>query len=379
MRGAFQIFTLFKIPVRIHWSFLILIAWVVYSSFSQGGDVSYTVWSSLLVITIFFCVIMHEYGHALTARRYGVQTKDIILSPIGGIARLNKLPEKPLQEFFVAIAGPMVNIGISLILAPIILIFFSTETQQLWDIIRGAGLPSEEESAHFFAYYAPSIFFLNLILAGFNMLPAFPMDGGRIFRALLSIRLGRLRATRIAARFGQIIAVLLAIYGIWNFNLITVLIAAFVFLTATQEYRSIKWEAILSKYNIAAAMRPLTLQIHPDTPLSIPFEALQRSVAQHFLITDSETNQAVGALSGQAMLNFLKQAENNIQAEPVRQYMMPPPPAIYEHYSLKQAFELLHLNPVAFLTVLSSTGSIIGTIDAQAIQNFVRLQAKLKK
>ncbi|MCB0640338.1 MAG: site-2 protease family protein [Phaeodactylibacter sp.] len=378
MRGAFHLVTLFKIPVRIHWTFLLLLAWVIYSSQTQGGDLQYTLWSSVLVLTIFLCVVLHEFGHALTARRYGVQTRDIILSPIGGIARLNKLPEKPLQEFFVAIAGPMVNVGIALCLAPVLLLFFREETLQLWDIIRGVGLPGREESSNVFAYYAPSIFFLNLILAGFNMLPAFPMDGGRIFRALLSIRFGRLRATRVAALIGQVLAILLAAYGIWQFNLITVFIAAFVFLTATQEYRSIRWEKLLLNHTVGEVMSPISVDLYPDTPMHVPFEALQRAVSRHFIVRDQENQQVVGTLSNHDLLQFLKKASTNIQDEPVKDFMVAPPVSVLTTVSLKDALEQLQLGQSRFLLVETEAGEPVGTIDFTALQRFVQLQSKFR-
>ncbi|NJL74114.1 MAG: hypothetical protein HC892_02780 [Saprospiraceae bacterium] len=116
MRGTFQIVKLFGIPVQVHWTFALLIAWTVYSSYTQGNSVASTIWQSLLVVTLFICVVLHEFGHALTARRFGVKTKDIIVLPIGGLARLDRLPEKPSQEFWVAIAGPLVNIAIGILL-----------------------------------------------------------------------------------------------------------------------------------------------------------------------------------------------------------------------------------------------------------------------
>lgn len=377
MRGAFHLVTLFKIPVRMHWTFLLLFAWVIYSGQTQSGDIRYTLWSSLLVLTIFICVVLHEFGHALTARRYGVQTRDIILSPIGGIARLNKLPEQPLQELLVAIAGPLVNVGIALSLTPIIWVFFAEETLQLWDIIRGVGLPSRAEATNFFAYFAPSIFFLNLILASFNMLPAFPMDGGRIFRALLSLRFGRLRATRIAAIIGQTIAVLLAVYGIWQFNLITVFIAAFVFLTASQEYRSIRWEKLLLQHRVAEVMHPIVPDIHPDTPLSVPFDALQRSISRQFVVTDRDTQRIIGTLNHQELLRFLKKAETDIQDDPVQDYMSAPPLSVPETASLGQTIEQMQADNVQFLIVESAEGVPVGTVDFAAIQSFIRLQSKL--
>lgn len=123
MRGSFQIAKFFGIPVFVHWSFGLIFAWIFYLGYSNEWN-----WTSIsvavaFVLALFVCVVMHEFGHALMARRFGVKTRDIILSPIGGVARLDRLPEKPMQEFYVAIAGPLVNIGIILLLLPYLLLY----------------------------------------------------------------------------------------------------------------------------------------------------------------------------------------------------------------------------------------------------------------
>lgn len=255
MKGAFQIARLFNIPVRIHWSFLLLLAYVAFSGIRDGGSLSDVAWSFLFVGAIFLCVVLHEFGHALSARRFGVETKDIILSPIGGIARLYRMPEQPAQELIVAIAGPVVNVAIAALTGPLAWWLAHDELRQLARMILGLPVMLEEASP-FFAYFLPALFLLNIVLALFNLLPAFPMDGGRVLRALLSMRLSRLLATRIASLAGQVIALAIFAYAFYEGNLLTSLVGVFVFFMAMQEYRQVKMQHMLNSLRVETLMEP---------------------------------------------------------------------------------------------------------------------------
>ena len=188
MKGVVQIARLFGIPVQVHWSFLLIFVWVLIKGLGEAWD-WYTIgWMMAFVLALFFCVVLHEFGHALTARRFGVGTRDIILSPIGGVARLDKLPDEPMHEFFVAIAGPAVNVGISLTLAAVP---FALSRDKFYNFFSSLLFPNSNVFAvglDAWDYFLFGLIGLNIVLAVFNMLPAFPMDGGRVLRALLSIR-----------------------------------------------------------------------------------------------------------------------------------------------------------------------------------------------
>ena len=198
MRGALKLFTWFGIPVFLHWTFGLIFVYILWHAQSTGLSVMDTVWLTGLFMALFVCVLLHEYGHALSARRYGVQTRDIVLMPIGGVARLERMPEKPMQEFIVAIAGPMVNVGIAIILMLLIWIFADPVHLEL---LRTALMQKDGEEAIEEAgiqipqllQFAVNLTATNIALVLFNMIPAFPMDGGRVFRALLSMRTGSRR------------------------------------------------------------------------------------------------------------------------------------------------------------------------------------------
>ncbi len=241
MREVFQIAKFFNIPVRIHWTFGLLLAWIGYSGWEDGAEAEALVWLYALVFTLFICVVLHEFGHALAARRYGIGTRDITLSPIGGIARLHQIPEKPIQELVVAIAGPAVNVLIAVGLSLTLAVVLSFQPDRLMDILRDAAQGSDYLlRSHLIAAFLLQLIVANLMLVVFNLIPAFPMDGGRVLRAILSIYLHRLRATLIAARLGQFLAICFFVFGIWSRQYVTGLIGVFVFFAAAFEYKMVK-------------------------------------------------------------------------------------------------------------------------------------------
>ncbi len=224
MSWSWKIARVAGIPIYIHWTFLILIAWLVYGHWSQGHDLATTVEGVGFVLSIFGCVVLHELGHALTARQFGVTTSDITLLPIGGVARLQRIPEHPSQELLVALAGPAVNVVIAgtLYLAGVRL---NVDANQA-DVLLRAG-------------FWPKLMLVNIFLVLFNLLPAFPMDGGRVLRALLAMRLEYSRATRIAASVGQMMAILFFFLGLPPGNPFLMLIAVFVWIGAEAEARQV--------------------------------------------------------------------------------------------------------------------------------------------
>ncbi|MBK7682742.1 MAG: site-2 protease family protein [Bacteroidia bacterium] len=223
MKGAFRIGSYRNIGVYIHWTFLLLLLWVGGNSFFDGSTVNAIAEEIGFLLMVFFCVLLHEFGHALSAARYGIPTKDITLLPIGGLARLEKIPEKPWHELVVAIAGPAVNVGIIIILA--LVMYF------------GKGLPlgmdifSVDSNS-----FLVNLLLVNISLVVFNMIPAFPMDGGRILRSLLAMKLTKVKATLIAVRIGQVISIGFVVLG-WLYSPMLILIGIFIFFGAKAELK----------------------------------------------------------------------------------------------------------------------------------------------
>lgn len=225
MKSTYRLGTWAGISVFVHWTFVVMMAGFFVFFMVKAGSVLAAISALALVAAAFGCVILHEYGHALMARRFNIPTLDITMYPIGGVARLKGMPEKPREEFLIAIAGPAVNVAIALI---------------LYVLNSAQGRPMS-----LFAVLGPHtsvlgmLMWINIAMAGFNMLPAFPMDGGRVLRALLSSKIGHARGTQIAGMVGMGMAVLFGIIGLINLNFVLVFIAVFVFLGAKYEVQQV--------------------------------------------------------------------------------------------------------------------------------------------
>jgi len=219
MGSSLKIASFFGIEVRIHVTFLLFLAWIWFSSYELEGS-SGAVKGVLFILILFACVLLHEFGHALAARAFGIRTPDITLYAIGGVARLNRIPDKPWQELIVAIAGPLVNVVIAAVL--------------IFGIHVTAGLQQVEHLESPRIEMLAKVASLNVMLVLFNLIPAFPMDGGRVLRALLAMTMPYARATQIATRIGQGLAIVFAIFGFLG-NPILIFIAMFIFVGAQQE------------------------------------------------------------------------------------------------------------------------------------------------
>ena len=189
MKWSTKIGTFAGIDVYVHTTFLILIGWVAFVHWQAGNNASAAVEGVAFVLALFACVVLHEFGHALMARRFGIRTRDITLLPIGGVARLERMPEDPRQELWVALAGPAVNVVIAVALFVVLQVTGTLAPLSTLNVASGS--------------FFERLMVVNVFLVGFNMLPAFPMDGGRVLRAALAIRMDYTRATQIAANIGQ--------------------------------------------------------------------------------------------------------------------------------------------------------------------------------
>jgi len=219
MGSSIKIASFFGIEVRIHITFLLFLVWIWFSSYELEGQ-SGAIKGVLFILILFACVLLHEFGHAFAARAFGIRTPDITLYAIGGVARLNRIPDKPWQELIVAIAGPLVNVVIAAVL--------------IFGIHVTAGLQQLEHLESPRIEMLAKVASVNVMLVLFNLIPAFPMDGGRVLRALLAMTMPYAKATQIAARIGQGLAIVFLIFGLFG-NPILVFIAIFIFVGAQQE------------------------------------------------------------------------------------------------------------------------------------------------
>lgn len=239
----------FGIELRLHWTFLALGAWMGLTVLSQTGSLLIAAHWLITLGAIFACVALHEYGHALAARRYGIGTREITLLPIGGIARLERLPEDPKHELWIALAGPATNFVIAAFLI-------------LLQLLSGGSLSGLFSSGLMDGSLLSTLLQVNLIMGLFNLLPALPMDGGRVLRALLSLRMPALKATGIATSLARILAAGLVVYGLVRGGLMMAVIGGFVWFTARSEYQN---AVLLERHKAERRKRGPGFGFHPET------------------------------------------------------------------------------------------------------------------
>lgn len=253
-RWSWRLGSIAGIETQVHASFLLILAWAAWNAWSIQPSVIGAGVAVLFVMALFGCVLLHELGHALMARRFGIGTRSITLLPIGGVAQLEGMPKDARQELWVAIAGPAVNVAIAAVLSLVLAVLGG-----LGVLVSGAAVPATVLGLA--VVFLSALMWANIVLAVFNMLPAFPMDGGRVLRAALSMRSGdRLAATEIAVKVGKVLAVGLALYGLFvSGNPFLALIAVFVWFTGQRELEGVRREAELERMRRSMVIDPDTL------------------------------------------------------------------------------------------------------------------------
>ena len=288
------------IDVYIHWTFWILIVWIVLGHMSSGEALGQALQGIFFILALFFCVVLHEFGHALTARRFGISTRDVTLYPIGGISSLEKLPDDPRQELLVAIAGPTVN----LVIAGLLWLVLNV-TGQPFDLSKIGDAKDVTEIPILWG-----LFYANLMLPVFNLIPAFPMDGGRALRAFLSMFVGRLNATRIAALIGQLLAIAFVFLGLF-FNFWLVFIGLFIFLGASGENAMEQTKVALSGLTVRDALMHQYTVLSPFSTLGEASDALLNGQDTTFVVLDS--GEVVGLLTVNEIVKGLTESGTRVQ------------------------------------------------------------------
>jgi len=345
--------------IRIHVTFVFFLIWIFVASYlSAGPDAA---WSALgFVVLLFMCVLAHEFGHILTARRFGVQTPDVTLLPIGGVARLERIPEKPSEEFLIAIAGPLVNVAITIVLV----------------LLAGADLSSQhlatlEDSKIALVDRLASV---NLFLALFNMIPAFPMDGGRVFRALLASRFGYVRATEIAAAIGQAVAFVFGFVGLFA-NPLLIFIAIFVYLAATSEAHMVALRAVARGVPISSAMMTQFVRLSPETHIDEAVQTLLRTSQSEFPVVDSSIHP-VGLLDRGNLIRAIKTLGPDAK---VAEAMTTNFPTVPQNRCLEEAFRILQEKSAGAVGVIDVDAKLVGMITTETVGEMMMMSEVLSK
>jgi Zn-dependent protease/CBS domain-containing protein len=333
--------------VRIHVTFLLFLAWIFGVSYISGGPQQ--AWNGLeFLLLLFLCVLLHEFGHIFTARAFGVATPDVILLPIGGVSRLERIPEQPSEEFLIAIAGPAVNVAIAALL-----VFAGGAKLELNHLVA-----IESTSASMVDRLAA----VNVFLAVFNLIPAFPMDGGRVLRALLASRFGYVRATEIAAAIGQWVAFMLGFLGLFG-NPLLIFIAIFVYLAASSEAHLVAIRAVSRGVPVTAAMMTQFATLTPDEHVDAAVETLLRTSQGEFPVVDG-AGRPVGVLARNDLIRALKERGPDAKVADAMTAQMP---TLGHRRCLDEAFRLLQEKRAPAVGIVDASDRLIGLVTSETI------------
>jgi Zn-dependent protease/predicted transcriptional regulator len=381
MRGTLKLFTWLRIPVFVHWTFgLLVLFYIGWNLYHSGLNLINLALELGLLFILFGCVLLHEYGHSLAARRYGIQTADIILTPIGGIARLERMPERPKQELVVAIAGPLVNVAIAIILWLLgRYVLFANEYEENYfsdtTLFTDDGFNFAQSALELGLVKAIvlnlliSTILVNIVMVLFNMIPAFPMDGGRVLRALLSMRFNRAKATQWASWLGQAFAIVFVLAGTYLSAFSLSLIGVFVFFAARNENKQVQLDARLHipTNQIMHPIRPEVMALAHDW-VSEPLQVAAKHGIRNFLVFDMQ-NQLCGVLTEQALAAAVKRKRTDTS---VSDLMRADVDIIAEDEPLQYAYYLLVQSNRGIIALVNPAGELTGTLDASQLKAWLK-------
>jgi Zn-dependent protease/predicted transcriptional regulator len=341
------------IDVYVHATFFMVVAWIALIHWSESQTLAGVIEGVGFILVLFACVVAHEFGHALTARRYGIRTRDITLLPIGGLARLERMPDVPVQELWVALAGPAVNLVIA------ILLFLGLHASGLWQSIDRIGVTT--------GAFAERVMLANVVLAVFNLLPAFPMDGGRALRALLATRMEYTRATQRAALIGQGMAILFGFIGLQG-NPILIFIALFVWIGAGQEASMVQMKSALAGIPLRRAMLTDFRALTPTSTLGDAVDVLLSGSQQDFPVV--RNGRVEGMLTRSDLVKALTRSGRAAHvADNMRQC-----PTAEASEMLETVFGRLQGRDCHTIPVLDR-GALIGLVTMDNVGEFIMIQA----
>lgn len=348
------------IKLTVHWTFIILIGWVFFMHYRMGHDMQQALIGVVFILALFVCVTLHELGHALTAKRFNIITQSITLLPIGGLAKMEKMPEKPIQELWVAIAGPLVNVVIAILLY--VYLTISNSIPPLIDIehmqLQGTG-------------FWFNLLIANVILALFNLIPAFPMDGGRVLRAILAFKLDRGKATKIAATIGQLLAISFVFFGFFS-NIWLVFIGIFIYLGAGAEATFEATKSILTGHSVKDVLMKQFTLLQPQETLENVVEILLNGQEQEFIITDN--GQVIGILTRKELIAGLAEyGKKSHIARVMRKDFL----TLTSDMPLQEVYQKLMASGCSVAPVLDQ-GKLIGMVDRENINELIMVKDALK-
>lgn len=359
MKANLNLGSISGIKIIVHWTFFFLIAWIVFSELKEGGSTKGILFNIALVLAVFACVVLHELGHALTAKRFGIETKKITLLPIGGMASLERIPESPKEELLVTLAGPLVNVIIAMFLYFIVPIdeFMRLNFTETFETLMSFTLQN----------FLFSLFLVNVGLVLFNIIPAFPMDGGRILRALLAMKMSRVKATQIASSIGQFMAMLFLLLGLL-YNPLLIIIALFIFLGAYGENQIVQHLALLKGHSVEEAMIINMTTFNPVDSIDLVVNKIISGTENNFVVV--KNHEIKGILYHKTII------ENSNKNVLVKDIMETDFKTVNNTDDLNEIYNIVFSEKKSFVPVLKDK-KLVGVIDAVNLNEYILLQAKL--
>ncbi len=355
MRWSVPLGRIFGIALRLHVTFLLLVAFIGYQGYLVAGGRG-AGWAVALVCSVFACIVIHELGHSVVAQRLGVEVRSITLLPIGGVAALRTIPENPWHEIAITLAGPMMNLIIACLLLPF------------------TGWPTEFLLVHYphdLAGLLKTLVGVNLGLFGFNFIPAFPMDGGRLLRAVLALFVSYRRATVVAATVGQGLAILFIVAGL-KFSAMWIILGAFIFLAAEGEEKAVKMRSLLRDIEVADVMTREFVTLTPQAPLREALTAMYRTGQDDFPV--QEGDRLAGWLTRQAVIDAIN---SHGEDTPVAAVMDADPPVLSPRNKVSWVHEQMMADHYQGFPVMEN-GRLVGLLGPDNISRYLLLQESLK-
>jgi Zn-dependent protease len=356
MRWSYSIGRIAGTEIKVHVTFLLLLAWLAFQAYGVGGAAA-ALDRSIFVLALFACVTLHEFGHILVAGRFGVHTPDVLLLPIGGVARLERIPDEPRQELAIALGGPAVTVAIAVL---------------LYGYLRATGfagpfLPTDPNAGPF----ALRLMVVNVVLLVFNLIPAFPMDGGRVLRSLLATKLGLVRATRVAAAVGQTLAVVMGLVGLSPYGSpLLVLIAFFVFIGAAAEASAVETRAAAQGLKVAQVMVTQFRTIPVHATLADAVDLLLSGEQREFPVVDN-LGRTEGLLTRENLIRGLKERGTE---STVAEAMTTPAPAVAPTAPFQEALDRLRASGLPALPVVDTAGALVGLLTLENISELLLIR-----
>ena len=354
MKWTLKIGRFAGIDVFLHTTFFLMIGWIALTYWLQENSLVAVITGVGFILALFASVVLHEFGHALTARKYGVKTRDITLYPIGGVARLERIPENPKQELWVALAGPAVNVVIAAVLFIWLLVSATLEPLNSLSLTGGS--------------FIERLMVTNLVLVGFNLIPAFPMDGGRVLRALLAMRLEYTAATQIAASIGQGLAFVFGFIGLFS-NPFLLFIAFFVYIGAQNEAKLVRMKSALDGIPVSQAMLTNFKTISPDDSLYVVIDHILAGDQKEFPVVSD--GQVIGILSESGLLEGLRKNGEKTLVSSVMQTNF----ATADSYDMLETALARLQNCDCHTMPIFHNGQLVGLLTMDNIGEFIRIQS----